>query len=82
MADRTNATNAWGDGWHFEIQATFAEFLEAAEFVHVQIGVVHRSTIVHVNGDFGVPFDAGDGFNRNFLCSHVSTPNPSAANRS
>ncbi len=74
MADRANAADARGDGGHFEIHAAFAELFEAAEFVDVQVGVFDRAIIVQVDGDLGVAFDAGYGFNRDFLCQsfHIS----------
>ncbi len=80
MADRADPADARGDLRHFKIETSFAEFFKAAKFVDVHIGVVNRAIILHVDGDLGVPFDTGNGFNRNFLChSTVSTLNASAA---
>ena len=46
----------WG---HFKEHAPFTEFLEAAEFIDMEISMVHAALIIHVNGDFGMAFNFG-----------------------
>jgi len=70
MAHRADAADARGNVGHFKDHAAFAEFFKTAEFVHMQVRVIHRAIIVHADGDLGVPFNPGDGLNRNFLCYH------------
>jgi hypothetical protein len=70
MADRTNATNARCDLRHLEVQTSFAEFFEAAKLVDMHVCASNGMIVFHVNGHFGVTFDAGDRFDRNFLSSH------------
>jgi len=73
MAHRANTAYPWGDLGHFLHQPTFAEFFEAAEFIHMKVSMLHRAIFFQMNGHFGVPLDAGYGFNRYFLGSHLSS---------
>ncbi len=68
MADRANTANTRSDLGHFKVQAAFAEFFKTAKFVDMHIGMVNSVVFLHVDGDFGVSFNTGNGFNGNFLC--------------
>ena len=63
VADRADAADARGDPRHFPEAAPFAEFLEAAKLGDMEAGIVHLAVVAEVDGDFGVPFDAGHGIN-------------------
>ena len=63
MADRADAADARGDAGHFAVGPAFAEFLEAAEFDDVELGVGHVAGVVHEDADLGMALDAGHGIN-------------------
>ena len=65
VADRADAADALGDAGHFGVGPAFAEFLEAAKFDDVELGVGHVAGVVHENADLGVALDAGHRINDN-----------------
>ena len=67
MTDGTDPTNARCDERHLEIWTSFAEFFKSAEFIDVQIGVLHRAIVLDVDGNLGMSFNTGNWFDRNFL---------------
>ncbi len=71
VADRANTANAWCDLLHLEQHASFTEFFKTSEFVHMEIGMLNCTILFEVNGDFRMSFNAGYGFNCNFLCNHI-----------
>ena len=71
MADRADPADARGDLRHLEIQAAFAEFFEAAEFIDMHVRTANTAILQHVDGHLGVAFDTGNGLNCNFLCHSV-----------
>src|SRR5215216_3146132 len=73
VADRADSANARGDLRHFKVEAAFAKFFKSTKFVDVHIGAADSPIILHVDGDLGVPFDTGNGFNGNFLW-HSTSP--------
>ena len=73
MADRADAADARGDGRHFEEHAPVAELLEAAELVHVQVGVLHLAGVVDVDRDTRMTLDAGYGLD-GYLLRHEIPP--------
>ncbi len=70
VADRANAADARGDGWHLKYHAAFAKLLKTSKFIHMKISMVHRTIVIHVDGHFCVTLDAGHWINCNFLCNH------------
>jgi len=70
MTHRADAANARRDLRHFKIQPPFAEFLKPAKLVDMHVGMVNRIVFLHMNGHFGVTFNAGYRLNRNFLSAH------------
>jgi len=70
MADRANAADTGCYLLHFGDKATFTEFLEAPEFIYMEVGMLHGAIFFHVDGHFGVPFNPGDWFDSNLLCNH------------
>ena len=61
MAHRTDAADALRDAGHLGVRPAFAEFLEAAKFHDVKLGVGDVAGVVHENADFGVALNAGHG---------------------
>ena len=70
MANRANAANARCDIRHFGEKTSLAEFLEAAEFVHVKLRVAHLALVIQLKRDFRVAFDARYGIDRDFFRFH------------
>jgi hypothetical protein len=70
MADRADAADARGDEGISKTMRPSQNFSKAAEFVDVHVGPLDLAGIVHVDGDLGVAFNPGYGFNRYFLCCH------------
>ena len=74
VADGADAADALGDLRHLEVGPALAELLQPPELVHVQIGPFDLASFVEVQGDAGVAFDAGDGFDGDLLGTHFSSP--------
>ena len=74
VAHRADAAEPLHHHRHFPIRSALDEFFEAAEFVDVHVSAIHRAIFFHVDGHFGMTFNAGDGFNRYFLCAHGVIP--------
>jgi hypothetical protein len=70
MADRANAADTGCYLRHFDDKATFAEFLEASEFIYMKVSVLNGAIFFHVDGHFCVTFNPGNWFDSNFLCTH------------
>ena len=61
VADRADAADAGRDLGHLVVHPALAELLEAPELLHVKERAVHLTRIVQMDGDLGVPLDAGHG---------------------
>ena len=70
VADRADPADARHERRHLRERAALAELLEAAELGDVEIRLFHAALLVEVDRDLGVPLDAGDGVDDDFLPWH------------
>src|SRR5512135_340707 len=63
MRPRTYPTDAGGDAGHFFDGPAHAEFLEAAQFDHVDARIGDVADVVQLNRYFRMTFDAANGLN-------------------
>ena len=73
VAHRADAADARHEAGHFVERAPLADLFEAPELGDVELGRFHRARIVQIDGDLGVPFDAGHGMNHDAF-GHLSKP--------
>ena len=64
MAYRTDAADAGGDSGHLREGPSLAKALKAPKFHHVEPGRCDGSCAIEVDGDLGVPLDAGHRIDR------------------
>jgi hypothetical protein len=67
MTNRANTADAGRDGWHFPNRTTLAELFKSSEFRYMKTGIRYRSSLIEMDGDFGMTLNAGDGINNNAL---------------
>src|SRR5208282_1984455 len=74
MAYRAYTADALSDFCHLKVWATFAEFFQSAEFIHVEERLFHLALFIQMYGDPPVTFDACHRFNGDFSRTHSSSP--------
>ena len=74
MADRADAADARGDAGHLGVGPADAEALEAAKLGHVETSIAHLASVIQVDGDLGVTFDAGHGIDDDALRHGLTIP--------
>ncbi len=67
MTDWANTADAGRNARHFPKRATLAELFKSSEFRHMKTGIRYRPSLIEMDGDFGMPLNAGDGIDNNAL---------------
>src|SRR5579883_2859191 len=67
VADRTDAADPGHERWHFGKWAAFTQLFKTTELRDMKLRVFYFALVVKVQGDLGVPLDAGHRVYHNFF---------------
>jgi hypothetical protein len=70
VADWADAADALRNLRHLEVRAPFAEFLQSAELVHMEEGLIDCALIIQMDCDTPMPLNARYRFNGYLASTH------------
>src|SRR5579872_3931858 len=78
MAHRADPADARHQSGHLLKRTPFADFLESSKLGHVKLSGLHTASVIELNGDLGVSFQACHRLNED-LSTHAPNFLPSGA---